>query len=416
MANSSSIYYPLRANFDQGAARQRSYGVRGVEYKLINYDKEEVKNENKYSSVFAYRSVVVKGGVVLSMAPSRSISFDQMKERHLAADIIVEEFVEGTMVNAFWCDGWQIATRNGVGCDYGFFSTRSQRSSASFKDMFEEASKRIGLVLSTLNKNTCYSFVLQHPKNPLVFLHEQPDLYCVQAFEMDTPGVDGTTNAHPISHQELEASGIFNGTQIKYPKQFDTIRDFDDVYNALMELNGTNIMGLVLKSIENDDRCKMRTPTYQFARQLRGNTASLLPQYLTVRMDNRIKEFLFVFPHFKGDFEKYAKCIVSLEKELYTSYVKAYIRNKCIGHSDLLKHMRVLHRNYKNSAAHADVDVDADADADEGESEKREEIQINRKRKRVNRLAVVSYLNCLPQGELVKLVLNRLNAHVLRQF
>ena len=357
----SMIFYPLEGDKTDDVIRRTFNG----EYTIITYDKTLVHLQNDYSSVFAYRSVVVnKNGNVKSMAPARSVSYDIMRERYNRryeiSDIIIDEFVEGTMINLFFCEesnSWQIATRNGVGGNYGFFTNiliQTGRSYCStFLEMFREVSEYVKLDTDVLNKTTSYSFVLQHPKNPLVFLFEEPSLYFIQAFSLENSS-SNITNSFPKTREEVRESGIFNLTGIKYPKTFERLHRFPDqneIDDILARINGTDCMGIMIRDVEQDDRCKIRTQTYNFARKLRGNTASLLPHYLYIRQTKKTEEFKSVFPHFDNHLVQYEKVIQRIKKYLYETYVEVYIRHSM--NMDELRHeifkpLREIHKIYKS--------------------------------------------------------------------
>jgi hypothetical protein len=119
------------------------------DYALVNYKKHE-----NYDGL--YRSVIFKNKKVVCFSPPKSIPYTEFCENNPISTVVVDEFMDGTMINVFY-DGetnkWVIATRSIVGAKCVFYSQKT------FHDMFHET----GIDYDTLNKEYCYSFVLQHP-------------------------------------------------------------------------------------------------------------------------------------------------------------------------------------------------------------------------------------------------------------
>ena len=86
------------------------------------------------------------------------------------------------MINVFWdsniglSGAWEISTRNTVGAESSFYKSPNSKT---FRTMFLEAAINNNLDLDSLNKNFCYSFVLQHPENRIVVPFKAPQLYLI---------------------------------------------------------------------------------------------------------------------------------------------------------------------------------------------------------------------------------------------
>jgi hypothetical protein len=167
------------------------------------------------------RSVILNSlNNVVGFAPPKSIPSDSFikmypeKTNHLNA----QEFIEGTMINAFWdpsiglTGGWEISTRNTVGARSSFFKGPNN---VTFRDMFLEASTKNNLILDQLNKDLCYSFVLQHPNNRIVVPFNKPELYLVAVYNIKT--IDGNTMVLSYPMDDLKQYNWGSST-IKFPQ------------------------------------------------------------------------------------------------------------------------------------------------------------------------------------------------------
>lgn len=134
-------------------------------YTLVKYPNDK-KHDPAYAS---YRSRIYKGNDLVCSSPSKSIPFEQFRELYRLEDCVVEEFMEGVMINMFYDDGWKIATRSNVGAHCSFDSDRS------FASLFQDCE----VPYEDMNINCCYSFVMQHPEHTIVTRISKPTLYCV---------------------------------------------------------------------------------------------------------------------------------------------------------------------------------------------------------------------------------------------
>jgi len=153
-------------------------------YKIIKYNKKSLP-KTTYSTCGLIRSVVVNASKkIVSFSPPKCISYEEFLEKNPFYDdnIIVEELVEGTMVQLFWdsydCK-WEIATKGSIG---GYNTNTFTK--VSFRDMFFDALKEVKLTLNNFNHKYCYSFVLQHPKNQIVFDIVKPQLYLLYVYNI----------------------------------------------------------------------------------------------------------------------------------------------------------------------------------------------------------------------------------------
>lgn len=323
-------------------------------YRIVRYDKNFL-NVDLISTYGLCRSVIINNNnKVVGIAPPKSIPcHDFIKKYDEKTDnIVAEEFIEGTMINVFWDDSigingaWEISTRNTVGATSSFYKGPK---SQTFRDMFLEALKETNLLLDNLEKEFCYSFVLQHPSNRIVVPFKKPQLYLVAVYSI----FNETDNIYVKVHNSQDFRDVFHAlnTSIRFPE----IYKFDN-YSELVEKYGSmntsyDILGVVLYNRNTGERAKIRNPVYEQVRNLRGNQPKLQYQYLCLRKEGKVGDFLKFYPENKKNFSTYRDQVHLFTDTLFKNYISCYIKKEkpLILFSDQYRtHMFNLHQKYLN--------------------------------------------------------------------
>lgn len=303
-------------------------------YKIITYDKQ-VLNYDLVDTYGLCRSVIVNSeNNVIGFAPPKSLQADTFLKLYPVKtdDIVAEEFIEGTMINVFFdstiglAGGWEISTRNIVGATCGFYNTSSVNTKKTFRSMFLEAAKENNLLLENLNKNLCYSFVLQHPDNRIVIPVKKPTLYLVSIYRIDN---SDKTNIKVYYHDMEDIKNSFWGDAvIQFPKIYEC-DDYSKLIDTYTSMNTPyDKMGVILYNKVTGHRTKIRNPVYEEVRQLRGNQTKLQYQYLSLRKDGKVKEFLKYFPDNKKELSFFRDQLHLFTTTLYENYVACYIKKE----------------------------------------------------------------------------------------
>ena len=272
-------------------------------YSIVRYDKNFLSND-LISSYGLCRSVIINtNNRVVGFSPPKSMKSEDFIVKN-NKDVVAEEFVEGTMINVFWDSligihgGWEISTRNTVGATSTFYKGKNSKT---FRDMFLEAAKVCNLEINALDPKYCYSFVLQHPENRIVVPFKKPDLYLVGMYYIESVGDEW--NVHAANSQMFK--DYFSDclkSSVKFPETYKF-----DSYSELIEKYGSmntdySIVGVMLHNKANGERSKIRNPVYEQVRGLRGNQPKLQYQYLSLRKEGKVGEFLKFYPENKKEF------------------------------------------------------------------------------------------------------------------
>jgi hypothetical protein len=330
-------------------------------YKIIQYNKDILSIE-LIPTYGLCRSIVVNNkNDVVSFAPPKSVPADNFIENYSIKNlyVVAEEFIEGTMVNVFWDDyigAWEICTRNSVTANTSFY-----KSAKTFRLMFLEACLENNINFSVFNKNCCYSFVLQHPENRIVVPFLKPELYLVAVYIIDNNIEKKMITIKNVYLDKLSSSTLsssdlsiylgLQNTSVKFPKKIDTNCN---TYTNLIETYGSmntpyNILGVVIYNKNTGERTKIRNPVYEEVRQLRGNQPKLQYQYLNLRHQGKISEFLKYYPENKKDFSNYRDHVHLFTNTLFLNYLACFIKKEkpLIEYSSQYRtHMFQLHQKY----------------------------------------------------------------------
>jgi hypothetical protein len=298
-----------------------------TKYRVIRYNKNILCYDN-IPTYGIYRSVIVNSdNQLVCFSPPKSVSSDFFIKQYntKTESLIAEEFIEGTMINVFWdttARVWEIATRNTVGADSSFYKSPNSKT---FRTMFFEAAAANNLDLNSLHQNYCYSFVLQHPENRIVVPFKSAQLFLISMYSLDN------TNSSGIRAYSVDRSVFFDlhkDTTVKVPVVYswDT---YTDLINKYASMNTSyDILGIVIHNSETGERTKIRNPVYEEVRQLRGNQSKLQYQYLCLRKDGKVGDFLKYFPENKHDFSSFRDQIHLFTNTLYSNYVSCYIKKE----------------------------------------------------------------------------------------
>jgi hypothetical protein len=321
-------------------------------YKIITY-KKDILSYDLVATYGLFRSVVINNkNKVVCFSPPKSIHTDKFIEKYPKTDnIIAEEFIEGTMINVFFdpdisiSGSWKIATKNTIDGHVNFFKS----STKTFNSMFTEVCNKINLVISNLNPMYCYSFVLQHPENRIVVPIKQCELYLVDVFR-----IERTYYNVIVYHENMEQVknfGFWNNTFIKFPEQYNFT-----TYNELIEKYSSqntpyNILGVMIKNLETGERCKTRNPIYEEIKYLRGNQTKLQYQYLYLRQQGKVSEFLDFYPEMRIELSMYRDQLHLFTNTLHQNYICCYVKKeKPLKEfsTQYRTHMFKLHEKYIN--------------------------------------------------------------------
>jgi len=305
-------------------------------YGVIRYDKHLLLNDDK-PNIGLLRSVIVNSsGKVVAFAPPKSIDWLTFSTLHPEKNdnIVAEQFVEGTMINVFWdptigvSGAWEIATRSNIGAEIAFYHEPG-KPVITFRSMFMEALKETGLDFNKLNPLYSYSFVLQHPQNRIVVPFKKPALYLVAVYEI----VHTEGNIVNITNVDMslirEQHEIWGHTSVQFPEIYHDWKCVTDLIDKYASMNTSyDVVGVIIKNLNTGARSKIRNPVYENVRHLRGNQPKLMYQYLSLRQEGKVTEYLKYYPEHKKEFSFFRVQLHKYTLALYQNYIDCYIKKQ----------------------------------------------------------------------------------------
>jgi hypothetical protein len=307
-------------------------------YHIIKYNNESLPNNPELGLC---RSIIFSDGKVNVFSPPKYIKFNCFVKLYDVSQCIGEEIIEGTMVNLFYdttINKWEIATKTSVGCQIRYITEHR-----NFDVLFNEICEYHEIDLNLFDKKYMYSFVMQHPENRIILPIKQMCLYLISIYEINNLVINEIPRE---KYSTLNLDHLI--AKLLLPFQFN-IDSFDQLYNNFESMNcNFNTIGVMIKSFDGY-RSKIITPSYKYIKSVRGNYNKLQFQYICLRRDNKVKEYLHFFPESKKQFSKFRIFIHSFTDTLFKNYVSCYIKKENIllnYQENFRTHMYNIHKNY----------------------------------------------------------------------
>ena len=353
----------------------------------LKYDRAKLTDE-QYSTVGKLRSVVFdRDGHICCVAPPKMLTLSNdmntQEVNSVGSILLAEELVEGIMVNLFWRGSsgtgsgrWYIATKSCVG-EVSFdhivqAEAESQAAAAAggadgapsddtvreepreFQKLGvqEILRRRICEVLSllpggltTVPTQYCYSLVIQHPKNQIVNNITVPKLYLVAVYELSY--VDNSVGVSAVRIDRDIFSQNFGGSVTHMPSTLTcvsdeidteaatataavsftphTVDDYCKMY-ASADTRSVSLPGVVFVDKDTGFCYKKRNPKYESVKKRKGMEQKLAAQYLQLRKDRAIDEYLKYHPQHSRAFQQFRERFHEYTQQLYDAYIEHYVK------------------------------------------------------------------------------------------
>lgn len=207
----------------------------------------------------------------------------------------VENLVEGTLIKVFYYDNqWIVGTSRNIDAVYSHWG-----SEKSFKELFLETCKKpeVNIDIENLDKNFCYSYILQHPEITIGYDITVPDVISLNKINLDTLEV---SNLMEGFSQSLSKEEVLN--QVCYNKNFMIITD-------------------------DNKRIKILSDAYKYAKNLLNNNPNLKWAYLESIQDNNEEEFRRFFPSKSDIFDYVDSKIYDTIETVHNLYIIKFIKH-----------------------------------------------------------------------------------------
>ena len=209
--------------------------------------------------------------------------------------------------------------------------------------------------LNSVPKEYCYSLVIQHPKNQIVNMITVPALYLVAVYQLAsaTAATGASADATGVNVIRINRdifSGNFGGSVSHMPTMLScvaadvsgdggegedtvvtatftphTVDDYCNMY-ASMDTRSVSLPGVVFVDKDTGFCYKKRNPKYESVKKRKGMEQKLMAQYLQMRKDHGIDEYLKYHPQHSRAFRQFRDRLHDYTQRLYDAYIAHYIK------------------------------------------------------------------------------------------
>lgn len=326
----SPMTYQLDPNIISNKIIKKS--IRGYysDYYVLNYDKLGMCFNDEKNG--AYRSVVFSNpeNKLLAFSPVMSIPTFVFTEKYpiIDYDILVQEYIEGVMINLFYdyrVKKWVIATKGAIGGKYSY-GNKCLDKRDTFYEMFMDAlhankSETLNNIamLDLFPKSLSYTFVLQHPKNIISLPVSSPKVVLVSVYLINSE----KNQAEFIPTLFYEKWPEFKNLAgiIEFPKQYE-FHDYKDVIKQNID---SDFAGYMITNVRTGERCRIKSYKYDIMKRMTRIDNILHYRYFCIRRIGKLKEYIKLFPNYKKTFYLIEEEYDIMITKIHDLYCEVYI-------------------------------------------------------------------------------------------
>jgi len=353
------LTYPMTYYLDPNIISNKiiKKSIRGYysDYYILNYDKLGMCFDDEKTGI--YRSVVFSNpeNCLLSFSPTMSISSFVFIEKYptINYDILINEYVEGVMINLFYdhrIKKWVIATKGAIGGKYSYGTNDKMINNRdTFYEMFLDAlhiNKSESLnnieMLEYFPKLLSYTFILQHPKNVISTPVSKPrivlvSVYLINAEKNQAEFIPSVFYENWPEFKNI--SGIIN-----FPKQYE----FHDYSEVIKQNMAADFAGYMITNIRTGERCRIKSNKYNIMKKMTRVDSSIQYQYYCIRRIGKLKEYIKEFPNYKKAFYLIEEEYENKIKMIHDLYCDVYIYKTKNADDIDIKHLTHIYKIHHN--------------------------------------------------------------------
>lgn len=296
--------------------------------KIISYQYDNPPTEEGSWKMFCKGAVIDENGKIICLPPVKSLGCCAWPS---SPDYTYESLVDGTMINLFYHnEEWLISTRSEIG---GYNKWNAKKS---FRQMFDECSK---IDYDILDKSMSYSFVMKHTENRNVTPIKGNELILVEVYQYS--GSDQEQTIKRLMKDEYPDNNyIVNDS---YSNRDEFMKFYQD------PLLPYYVKGFTVKCVDKDKRYTWVNPFFDKVKNLKINMNNHLINYIELRRNGNLKEYLIYYPEHSHIFSGYKDTLHDMSNDLFTTYKNVFI-HKSTDKNEIPYHLKPMiydiHRNY----------------------------------------------------------------------
>lgn len=268
---------------------------------IIKKDSRILFKYNQISSDFSLEAVREARGIILEKETFKVVCYPLYKffnygepfsaELNWKSGISCQEKVDGSLIKAYYYDGkWKVATNSTIDAEDAELNCAEY---SNFRQLFDAAARKEGLVLDDLDKNYSYVFELYGPFNRIVVPYDVIGLKHLSSRNMNT-----------LKEEELNL-GISKPLIYSY-------KTLDECIAAAAQFNFTKEGFVIVDSFYNRLKCK--SPSYVKAHRLVNNHCLNLERTIDLIRTGEAEEFFSYFPQYEDYLKKVEKGCEKVEE------------------------------------------------------------------------------------------------------
>lgn len=298
-----------------------------------------VKENANYPDLFLLSGCGVNGVIfekntnrIVCSCKNQLLEFDDFV---VNSDVRLEYCEDGTFIKFYYYqNNWMTSTNKCIDGKDSFWSCQK-----SFDELFWEifnTSDNLE-ILSHLDKNKTYFFVLNHRENRIVVNHKFNNLIYISSIDNETQEEDFTNVFYNKSpHRNIRRVKNINNSIIT--ENFD----FESLYNKMYR-------GVIIKI--NGVSYKYDFKEYILLKSIRGNTPDIKTRY--IELLNNPEALLIIeksYPEYKNEFITIKRSLYNLYKKIHSLYIESHIKHviKVEETHVYFQTLKQLHAEYKN--------------------------------------------------------------------
>tara|TARA_B100001093_G_scaffold520380_1_gene615280 strand:+ start:3304 stop:4392 length:1089 start_codon:yes stop_codon:yes gene_type:complete len=279
----------------------------GLNYKIndnliiMKYPKKLKFSDHNYIRESRGIIVDIKNNRVINRSFSGSISYNKFKKNTDWDNVVLEEFIDGTLINLYFNDGWKLSTKFCIDAKTSFY-----RSNKSYYDLFNEIRSLDNI---NFDKKYTYSFVLVHKENRNISKISENKVYHIET----TNNYTGEKINIDLGYEKpkiLKIKNIIN----KY-----NLNSYKDLEN--FKFNSWNNPGFMIYNLERTERTTFKNKDFtEIENQIKGQNDFKFIFIKYLKNIPAINKLLNVFPEYNELFKKIYNKFTSLILEIYDIY------------------------------------------------------------------------------------------------
>tara|TARA_Y100000389_G_scaffold204081_1_gene254878 strand:- start:10489 stop:11613 length:1125 start_codon:yes stop_codon:yes gene_type:complete len=261
------------------------------------------------------------------------IDYSKFKSQFPLEEIVIEDCIDGTLINVYYNDKWCVSTKFCVNADEAKF-----RNSKTFRQLFDSIS---GNFYNDLDKSYTYSFLLQHNECRNVSMITRNKLYHLES-----------TNNVTGEKVQIKIPGIDTPNILKFG-QYENLnklkaKSYEELEDIVNNMNW-NKPGIMLYTSDRNYRAKLTNKNFENISNLvkdQNNVDFIVIKSMYCKKN--LPELLKYFPEYGPNAVKINNLMIDYTTKLHDLYIKCKVKSTyCDLEKKYKKTICDLHNLYK---------------------------------------------------------------------